>query len=42
MYRAVKLPDGVAGRLYLGSMPGRYEVFQEALAGHRRTPDHDG
>ena len=30
MYRTVKLPDGVAGRLYLGSMPGRYEVFQEA------------
>ncbi len=30
MYRAVKLPDGVAGRLYLGSMPGRYEVFEEA------------
>ena len=30
MYRAVKLPDGVTGRLYLGSMPGRYEVFEEA------------
>ena len=30
MYRAVKLPNGVAGRLFLGSMPGRYEVFQEA------------
>jgi len=31
MYRAVKLPDRIAGRLYLGSMPGRYEVFQHAL-----------
>ena len=30
MYRAVKLPDSVSGRLYLGSMPGRYEVFTEA------------
>ncbi len=30
MYRAVDLPDGIAGRLYLGSMPGRYEVFEEA------------
>ena len=30
MYRTVELPAGVAGRLYLGSMPGRYEVFQEA------------
>ena len=30
MYRAVELPDGVNGRLYVGSMPGRYEVFQEA------------
>ena len=31
MYRAVTLPVGVNGRLYLGSMPGRYEVFQHAL-----------
>ena len=30
MYRAVELSEGVAGRLYLGSMPGRYEVFKEA------------
>ena len=30
MYRAVKLPEAVAGRLYLGSMPGRYEVFRQA------------
>ena len=30
MYRSVRLPHGIAGRLYLGSMPGRYEVFQEA------------
>ena len=26
----MKLPSGVAGRLFLGSMPGRYEVFREA------------
>ena len=31
MYRVVELPGGVGGRLYLGSMPGRYEVFEEAL-----------
>ena len=40
MYRAVKLPDRVTGRLYLGSMPGRYEVFEEAwraIVGHRVT-----
>lgn len=40
MYRAVKLPDGVAGHLYLGSMPGRYEVFEEAwqaIIEHRIT-----
>lgn len=30
MYRAVELPDAVAGRLYLGSMPGRYEAFEDA------------
>lgn len=30
MYRAVELPDAVAGRLYLGSMPGRYEAFDDA------------
>ena len=30
MYRAVELSEGVAGHLYLGSMPGRYEVFEEA------------
>lgn len=30
MYRAVRLPDDIAGRLYVGSMPGRYEVFDEA------------
>lgn len=38
MYRAVELPEAVAGRLYLGSMPGRYEAFEEAWSaiGRRR------
>ena len=30
MYRTVRLPHDIAGRLFLGSMPGRYEVFEEA------------
>ncbi len=30
MYRTVKLPAGALGHLYVGSMPGRYEVFSEA------------
>lgn len=30
MYRSVELPAHVWGRLYLGSMPGRYEVLEEA------------
>ena len=40
MYRAVELPADVTGRLYLGSMPGRYEVFEEAwraITEHRIT-----
>ncbi len=27
MFRKVKLPDGVSGRLFLHHMPGRYEAF---------------
>ena len=30
MYRSVQLPENVWGKLYLGSMPGRYEVFEES------------
>ncbi len=30
MYRLVKLPEEVAGRLYVGGMPGRYEAFDQA------------
>jgi len=30
MLRSVELPEGVTGHLYLHSMPGRYEKFQEA------------
>lgn len=37
MYRAVELPDAVAGRLYLGSMPGRYEAFEEAWSAIGRS-----
>lgn len=31
MFRSVDLPDDVKGRLYLHSMPGRYEPFQATL-----------
>lgn len=30
MYRAVRLPEGITGRLYVGGMPGRYEAFKDA------------
>lgn len=30
MFRPVTLPEGVSGRLFLHSMPGRFESFQEA------------
>ena len=30
MFRSVELPERVSGYLYLHSMPGRYESFQEA------------
>jgi len=30
VYRSVALPESVTGSLYLGSMPGRYEVFEAA------------
>ena len=30
MFRSVSLPDGVKGKLYLHSMLGRYETFEEA------------
>ena len=30
--RAVRLPKGISGHLYLHSMPGRYEPFEEARA----------
>lgn len=30
MFRSVRLPDSVEGKLYLHSMPGRYETFEEA------------
>jgi protein-tyrosine phosphatase len=29
MFRAVELPEGLAGRLFLHSMPGRYEVYED-------------
>lgn len=29
MFRSVELPEEVSGHLYLHSMPGRYEAFQE-------------
>lgn len=32
MFRAVDLPAGVSGKLYLHSMPGRYESFDATLA----------
>lgn len=31
MFRSVDLPDDVTGRLYLHSMPGRYEPYQATL-----------
>lgn len=31
MFRSVDLPDDVKGRLYLHSMPGRYEPYQATL-----------
>lgn len=31
MFRSVALPPGVAGRLYLHSMPGRYEPLQATV-----------
>ena len=30
MFRAVELPEGLAGRLFLHSMPGRYEAYEDA------------
>jgi protein-tyrosine phosphatase len=30
MFRAVELPAGLAGRLFLHSMPGRYEAYEDA------------
>lgn len=42
MYRAVELPDAVAGRLYPGSMPGRYEAFEEAWSAIGRPSLADG
>jgi protein-tyrosine phosphatase len=30
MFRAVELPEGHAGRLFLHSMPGRYEAYEDA------------
>lgn len=31
MFRSVDLPDDIGGRLYLHSMPGRYEPYQSTL-----------
>ncbi|MDR7415260.1 MAG: protein-tyrosine phosphatase family protein [Armatimonadota bacterium] len=36
MFREVRLPEGTKGRLYLHSMPGRCEPFEEAVAEARR------
>ena len=30
MFRSVALPEGIPGQLYLHSMPGRYESFEDA------------
>ena len=30
MFRSVSLPDGITGKLFLHSLPGRYEPYQEA------------
>lgn len=35
MLRSVDLPDGISGKLYLHSMPGRYEPFDQAVAAIR-------
>lgn len=32
MFREVKLPDGIAGQLYLHSMPGRYEDWHKFVS----------
>ena len=32
MFREVPLPEPVRGRLYLHSMPGRHETFEEFLS----------
>lgn len=32
MFREVRLPEGIQGRLYLHSMPGRWESFEQAAA----------
>lgn len=32
MFREVRLPEGINGRLYLHSMPGRWESFEQAAA----------
>jgi protein-tyrosine phosphatase len=29
MFRPVELPEGLAGRLFLHSMPGRYEAYED-------------
>jgi len=31
-FRALSLPEGVPGRLYLSSMPGRYRPFEQDIA----------
>jgi protein-tyrosine phosphatase len=30
MFRTVELPEGLTGRLFLHSMPGRYEAYEDA------------
>jgi len=32
MFRSVKLPDSIPGRVYLHSMPGRYEEWNDFIA----------
>lgn len=36
MFRSVDLPDEIRGRLFLHSMPGRYEPYQATLEAVRR------
>jgi protein-tyrosine phosphatase len=36
MFRYVPLPDGLTGRLYLHSMPGRFEPLEESIDEIRR------